>query len=210
MRACWKDSSHLNSLITFRITCQCFQQWHYSDILRSEGSWPGCCSWSYLLAEWKTENDLLLLSSICNGCWIMSTQKYHMISWCKCLFIDVKSNNPESLHLFPSSLMFNVAFCKCGICHQPRVLEYDPRNSLRKIKNPTTMGHSGRGMCQCKQIVRPSWDVVALPGWIIAYRAKAVHMNYSPSNRSAQNDSGSACKALNGWQAMWNGAQLEI
>lgn len=35
---------------------------------------------------------------------------------------------------------------------------------LCKISNQTAIGHSGRGVCQRKQMVRPSWDVGALPG----------------------------------------------
>lgn len=59
-------------------------------------------------------------------------------------------------------------------------------------------------------MVRPSWDVGALPGWIIAYIAKARQISYFPSNRSAQRDSESAGGCLNGWRATWKGAQFEI
>lgn len=81
---------------------------------------------------------------------------------------------------------------------------------LCKISNQTAIGHSGRGVCQRKQMVRPSWDVGALPGWIIAYIAKAKRINYSPSNRGAQRDSERVGGSLNGWRAPWTGAQFEI
>ncbi len=51
------------------------------------------------------------------------------------------------------------------------------QNGLCKIWNQTAIGHSGRGVCQCKQMVRPSWDVGALPGWITVNLAETWHIS---------------------------------
>lgn len=123
------------------------------------------------------------------------------------MFLSMKcSGRSGSQRSLPARLMFSSVVLSVIVGTLIIVVTH----VLRKISNQTAIDHGGRGVCQRKQMVRPSWDVGALPGWIIAYIAKAKHISYSPFNQGAQRDSERVGGSLNGWQAPWTGAQFEI